>query len=345
MSRVASIGRMYRRKTEFEAHFLNVDHGDCTILHHPGDDDHPAGRVSVVDINDWKHRQDHGVAGLSYYLKNFLGETDPDSEVEYARRFLDHPVEYFHDNIEDGGEGIWRFIATHPDMDHLSGLARLDDEVEITEFWDTFHRKTLSADPADWPERFDPGDWKRYEKIRHGETGHHYIQPTKGTKESTWKDDDIDILHPSPWYIQRLNEKNATRAKQRYNDASYVLKVNTPAGGILLPGDLESDEAWERLLRYAGDELEDVRILKAAHHGRNNGFNRKAVRRIDPDYVIMSVGKKDEHDAQSKYKRFCSDDTQIYSTRQHGSIKVTVTEDGNLEVEVEHSNGIFKLPK
>jgi len=335
---------MIGRRSKFEAHFLNVDHGDCTILHHPGDEDHPQGRVSMVDINDWKDRQDPDVAGLGYFLRNLISSSSPESEEEYAHEHLNPPVKYFRENINDGSVGIWRFILTHPDMDHLSGLEKLDDRVEITEFWDTFHEKTLSADQDDWPERFDPGDWKRYEKIRHNETNHHYINPTKGTKTSTWKEDDIDILHPSPAYVIRKNKENANRSNEEYNDLSYVLKANTVAGGILLPGDLEEEDAWERLLEYAGDELEDVRVLKAAHHGRDNGFYPEAVQRMDPDYVIISVGKKDEHDAQPDYNRILSDDTEIYSTRQHGRIKVTVTEEGELTLDLEEPDGIFDLP-
>lgn len=332
---------MLARTSSCEVHFLNVDHGDCTIIHHPGDSQHPEGRVSFVDIHDWKDKQNPDVAGLSYFLKDLFSSSGPESEEEYVHGYLNDPVEYFRNHIDDGGIGVWRFIATHPDMDHLSGLERLDKEVEITEFWDTFHNKTLSPDPDEWPERFDPGDWKRYEQIRHGQTDHHYIQPTKGTKTSTWRDDDIDILHPSSAYIQQLNEKYAEYANPQFNGLSYVLKINTAAGAILLPGDIDSDEPWERVLDYA-DDLGDVRVLKAAHHGRKNGLHKEAVRKMDPEYVILSVGKKDEYDAHAEYTRLCRADTKVYSTRQHGRIKAVATQEGELEIDLEYPDGIFK---
>jgi beta-lactamase superfamily II metal-dependent hydrolase len=336
---------MLTEKTGFEAHFLNVDHGDCTILHHPGDNEHPHGRVSVIDIHDWKDKQDLDVAGLRYFLKNLISPSDPETEAEYAHKYLNDPIEYLQENIRDRGQGIWRFIATHPDMDHLSGLEQLDDEVEIRKFWDTFHNKILSANQDDWPPRFEIEDWKRYEMIRHEETDHHYIQPTKGTKTSTWKKDNINILHPSSAYIQQLNKRNADHANASYNGLSYVLKVDTPAGAILLPGDIDRNESWKRLLEYAGDELEEVRVLKAAHHGRQSGFHEEAVRKMDPDYVILSVGKKNEYDAQPDYNQVCDPDTEIYSTRQHGRIKVSVTKDGEFDIDLEHPDGIFTLPE
>lgn len=335
---------MLGKKTDFEAHFLNVDHGDCTVLHHPGDEQRPEGRVTLVDIHDWKDKQNPDVAGLTNFLNNVIGSGGPETEAEYAYNYLNDPIDYFRNNIENKENGIWRFVATHPDMDHLSGLERLDEEFKITEFWDSFHEKTLSADQDDWHKRFDPGDWKRYEQIRHGETDHHYIQPTKGTKTSTWKDDDIDILHPSSAYIQELNEKYREHSSPEYNNLSYVLKANTPAGSILLPGDIDSEEPWNRVMEYAGDELNDVRVLKAAHHGRQNGLNEEAVKKMDPEYVILSVGKKNEHDAQSDYNRICSEDTEVYSTRQHGRIKVTAKQNGELNVDKEYPDGIFDLP-
>lgn len=336
---------MSTRKSDFEAHFLNVDHGDCTILHHPGDERHPDGRVSFVDIHDWKDKQNPDIAGLSYFLKKLVGPTTPESKEEYADRYLTDPVEYFENHIDDGGVDVWRFILSHPDMDHLSGLARLDNNVQITEFWDTFHGKSLNKDQEKWPERFDQTDWIRYEKIRQGDTDHHYIQPTKGTKTSTWESDNIDILHPSSAYIQQVKADHSQRSTQDHNRLSYVLNVNTPAGGILLPGDIDRDEPWERVIDYAGDILENVSVLKAAHHGRKNGLYEEAVRKMDPDYVILSVGKKNEHDAQADYNRVCSDDTEIISTRQHGRIKVTATEEGEFDVDLEYPDGIFELPE
>ena len=46
-----------------EVHFLNVDHGDCTIIRHPGDEHRQKGRVSFVDINDWKGRKNEEEEG------------------------------------------------------------------------------------------------------------------------------------------------------------------------------------------------------------------------------------------------------------------------------------------
>lgn len=328
--------------SRFEAHFLNVDHGDCTIIRHPRNEGQEYSRVTFVDINDWKDRKEEKVAGLGYYLKKFFSSDTHLSEKEYARKYLNDPIEYFQSEVAERGEEVWRFIATHPDMDHLSGLKRLDEEVGFSVLWDPFHEKSLSRED-DWHPRFDPEDWEKYIEIRSSETDHKHIHPTRGTQEQPWEDDNIEILHPSSQFTMRLNERNKNRSNPDYNNASYVIKINTEAGAVLLPGDIE-EEAWEDIFNYCGDDLSDIKVLKAAHHGRNNGFHEEVVRTVNPDYVILSVGKKPSTDAHAEYRRACRSDTEILSTRQYGRIKVSVTDEGELNVEKEVPGGIFDLP-
>ncbi len=328
------------QNNSLEIHFLNVDHGDCTIIRHPGDEEHPCGRISFIDINNWQHRNE-SVTGLRYMIRQLVNSDFQISDEDYARKYLNDPVDYFKSEIANGDEEVWRFISTHPDMDHLSGLKRLDDEVGFQILWDTFHNKTLSRDD-EWPTRFNPEDWERYEAIRNGETNHKNIHPTRGTKVSYWKRDDIEILHPSPQFIIQKNQEKSDQSTPDYNNLSYVLKLNTSAGGVLLSGDVKK-EGWKDILEYCKDDLSDIRVLKAPHHGRKSSFYRPAIEAIDPDYVINSVGKKPDNDAIADYRRVCGKNTEIFSTRQYGRVKAIV-EDDKLKVDLEVPDGIFDLP-
>jgi competence protein ComEC len=339
-----------------EIHFLNVDHGDCTIIRHPGDEHRKKGRITFVDINDWKDKQPNdykeSIAGLSNHIENLSLSTsesrtafnkDQISDDEYAEKYLDDPVEYFRSDVVEQDQDIWRFICTHPDMDHLSGLNRLCTEESISVFWDTDHEKDLS-DKDYWPPKYDQVDWDRYATIKNGDTDHQYIQPTRDSQKQYWSDDNIQILHPSPDIVQDLNEENEGEDRPKYNDISYVLKLNTRAGAILLPGDAE-EAAWEEILDYWEPEvLEDVRILKAPHHGREDGFHEEAVKAMDPKYVVASVGLKPSTDAYSDYYRTCGDDTKIWSTRQYGTIKFTIAKRGAMIPSCAVPDGIFDLP-
>ncbi|MCY4732472.1 hydrolase [Natronomonas gomsonensis] len=331
-----------------QLHFLNVDHGDCTIIRHPNDHrDGKEGRISFVDINDWKHRKpdkyDELVAGLNNYLEYSSSKSkDFVSPEDYAEKYLDDPIEYY--NSEFGGiqSEIWRFISTHPDMDHLSGLARLDDEIGFDVLWDTNHKKEQDLD-EEWPEEYSKEDWMRYTDIREGDTNHSSISPTPGSQKNYWDQDNIQILHPSPSFVSELNDQYEGEETQKYNDISYVLKITHNNQAILLPGDAEQD-AWEEIIDEHGKGvLEDVTILKASHHGRENGFHQEAVEAMDPDHIILSVGKKPSTDAHEKYREVCSSDTEIWSTRQYGTINITCMR-GSVSVSPTVPDGIFSVP-
>jgi beta-lactamase superfamily II metal-dependent hydrolase len=334
-----------------QLHFLNVDHGDCTIIRHPNDHRRRSeGRISFVDINDWKHRtpdsDDELVAGLSDFL-NKVSSQDSTFEKqispeEYAREYLDDPVEYYNDEFRQVKTKIWRFIVTHPDMDHLSGLTRLKNEVGFEVLWDTNHEKELDTD-EEWPDEYAKEDWELYQEIRNDNTDHSYIKPSRDTQKNYWEQDNVQILHPSPRFVSQLNEDNEGKENPEYNDISYVLKIRHGNQSVLLPGDAEQD-AWDEIIDYWGtDILEDVTILKAAHHGRDDGFHREAVETMDPDHIILSVGNKPSTDAHHKYRQVCSDDTDIWSTRQYGTIKVTCTR-RRASVQPSVPDGIFNIP-
>ena len=221
-------------------------------------------------------------------------------------------------------------------------MNRLDEEIGFSVFWDTDHNRERDED--NWYEVYEWADWELHEDIREGNTDHDNIQPTQGQQKKYWEHDNIEILHPSPEFVQELNEQNADLENPEYNDYSYVFKIQHGTRSILLPGDAE-EEVWDQILEDWGTEaLEDVHVLKAAHHGRKDGFHREAVEAMDPAYVIVSVGKKDEQDAYDNYRSACSDDTEILSTRQYGRIKAICTRPNSVIVDKAEPDGIFDLP-
>jgi len=340
-----------------QVHFLNVDHGDCTIVRHPGDQHRDEGRISIIDINDWPEQKEYveedDISSLEYYRQFPVKDDQQDrlsgirqksqiSPEEYAQEYLNDPIEYYNKNFDEVTHKIWRFIATHPDMDHLSGLNRLEEEIGFSVFWDTDHNRERDED--NWYEVYEWTDWELYEDIREGDTDHDNIQPTQGQQKKYWKHDNIEILHPSPEFIQELNDQNAELEDPEYNDYSYVLKIQHGTRSILLPGDAEED-VWDEILEeWEPEVLEDVHVLKAAHHGRKDGFHREAVEAMDPAYVIVSVGKKDDQDAYDNYRSACSDETEILSTRQYGRIKAICTRPNSIIIDKAEPDGIFDLP-
>src|SRR5215218_38312 len=131
-------------------HFLNVGHGDCTIIEHAN------RNITMIDINNGSGIDDdsfkHIVETLApercaaLMIKHAAGYDEDTllAEAGYDIQ-LANPVAYFKEAFP--GRSIFRYIQSHPDCDHLRGLVGLNDEgISITNFWDTTHTKKLDPE-------------------------------------------------------------------------------------------------------------------------------------------------------------------------------------------------------
>src|SRR5436309_990405 len=101
-------------------HLLNVKPGDCTIVRHN------SGRVTVLDICDGN--LDTEQVKLE---KQLLERLQPRGNFAMCDAPT-NPIDY----LRDLGVGtVFRFILSHPDMDHMDGLDALLNSNGITNFW------------------------------------------------------------------------------------------------------------------------------------------------------------------------------------------------------------------
>jgi competence protein ComEC len=158
-------------------HFLNVGHGDCTII------EHPSGRLTMIDINnsqeydpdtfkeivEERRRARAAEAVLGAYTFNSLTGsvasdlglyTDTYEAAKTARDEITDPVAFMHARFP--GRKLWRFILTHPDLDHMRGLKRLHEEIGFDNFWDTANTKVTPTFQND----ADREDWEYYQTLR-----------------------------------------------------------------------------------------------------------------------------------------------------------------------------------
>src|SRR5262245_31630996 len=103
-------------------HLLNTKPGDCTIIQHASD------RVTMVDICDgndivfpWQQVAHSPVQrGQQGNFRMCETSTNP---IAYAKDL--------------GIENLFRFILTHPDMDHMDGFNQLMNEIGTLNYWDS----------------------------------------------------------------------------------------------------------------------------------------------------------------------------------------------------------------
>lgn len=326
-----------------QVHFLNVGHGDCTVIAHP------SGRITMIDINNSQDYDSEslnelvaekaaanpipsgfglggGIGGLGSILQPAttpfaspwtLGNYT--AAVNAARNEITDPVEFMKTRYP--GRSLWRFVLTHPDMDHMRGIKRLHTEIGFDNFWDTRHSKSITSFKND----SDKEDWTYYQALRSSYSGTRYF--TRGNAAYAFAceengmpgGDRIEILSPTPDLVTACN------VAKRSNDISLVLRVAHAGKTVLLPGDAEL-EAWETMVGYYGDRLKSD-FLKASHHGRDSGFDLQALKLIAPTMTFVSVGRKPSTDAHAKYDRQTAG--QVASTRFYGDICLGIGDDSN----------------
>ena len=235
-------------------HFLNVREGDCSIIRHN------SGRVSVIDVCNAKPvdlaeeldnatwaKAERGVAG------NFQ-----------QKRYPVNPIAYMRDH---GLSSVWRYIQTHPDMDHMDGIQAFFGEFSPDHIWDTDNNKEM-ASPWDSP-RYREKDWKFYKHLRNskptsnpkrlallsGDTGKYWNQDAGGTPGG----DGLHILAPTKALVDEANETSGD-----YHSASYVLLYRTGGSRIVFGGD-SHDASWDYVLEKHEEDVTNVDLLIAPH--------------------------------------------------------------------------------
>jgi len=264
-------------------HFLNVGKGNCTVIKFP------SGKLALVDIDNSKICED-------------------DEVLQCPIDFLDR---------EYPKEAIFRFVLTHPDLDHMSGLHELSKKRKIYNFWDTEHDKTVELDKVHLG-GYDKNDWIAYQHLRQQDSEPKVFRLLQNSaSQKYWDEDRITVLGPSSRMI-----KHAASTGE-HNHVSYVLRIEHEGIRILLGGDA-TKESWKDILRFHGKGALKADIFLAPHHGSSHNIEKDVFQHINPAYVIVSDHRGHSYD-YAYYNSLAS--KQVYSTKYFGTITVEISAD------------------
>lgn len=299
-------------------HFLNVKEGACSIV------EHASGRISVIDICNGNEApevitEDEEIVNADFSkvscesanpLGNYNQKAHPTNSVDYMSSV-----------IKPGR--VFRFILTHPDMDHMDGLQRLFKTFKVENFWCTDCDKPKPSFESGGA-KYNEADWNLYELFKKKKNatvdGTKIISPLRGAIDSYWakgkttgdNGDGLTIISPSQELLDGCGEN--------YNNTSYVVLYTTPSNRkILFPGDSES-AAWSDILdEKTGlkDLLKDIDILIAPHHGRSTGGSADYLETLNPKLTLFGNAKSRYLD----YDKF-GDKFQHVTSNEMGNILV-----------------------
>lgn len=294
-------------------HFLNVLEGDCNIIQHD------SGRITVIDVSNASNDQDtlkEQAVRNSGERKLMLSRTQvPVGKIDFQQKKTpDNPITYLK-NL--GIREIWRFIITHPDMDHLDGIRDLFQEFDIPHTWDTDNQK--ECDLENFGGGYNSEDWEFYLKLRNGKVaGTKRLTNYAGHEADFWTADDIKILSPTKRLVDDANDCGD------WNDSSYVFLYTPPKKGggtwkILFAGD-SHDKSWEHILKHYKDLVTNVDILFAPHHGRDSERSYEFLETVTPTVTLFGNASS-KHLAYNNYP-----ETRI-TNNQAGYIIMDITTD------------------
>lgn len=201
--------------------------------------------------------------------------------------------------------GITRFISTHPDQDHISGLKYIDDEIGISNFYCVENNAT-KAEPTI--------DFDKYVQLRDSSKAF-YIEKDCSRKWMNQNSNErgssgLNILWPdtsNPHYQEVLNQ---VAQGESPNNTSAIIKYQLQEGvKALWMGDLEKDFMLE-----IEDEVEwpeNIDVLFAPHHGRKSGkIPTSILHKINPKMVIIGEAPTENLDYYDGYNKLTQNSTK-----------------------------------
>jgi len=275
-------------------HFLNVGKGNCTVI------DLPSERLSIIDVDD------------SRAISN-----EERKELESLKKAaLSNPIDYILETFPE--REVFRFILSHPDMDHMSGIKTLFEKKYVRNFWDVPNDK---PDPGNWDKSpYDKDDWDYYSYIRNEKKEDlTVVTPLRNAvSDCCWVQDGIKILSPNQTLIDEAEKSG------EYDHLSYVLRVDYANARAIITGDATTAALNDIVKSYDSDDLKSD-ILLAPGHGSKNHVSKEFLDIVKPRLTVVSVAAKVDYDRDtySGYGR-------VLSTKHYGNVKVRIDKSGKI---------------
>jgi competence protein ComEC len=285
--------------------------------------------VHLVDVGQgdgiWIHTFDDNIPGNGRYEGyNIIIDGGPDA-ADAKNRLLRYVIKRAHERAL-----IDALVITHPHDDHYPGAEGILRHFEVREFYDSGYPKTGPK-------------WARFRSLvaqeRH--QGSPIVQHIgkASFRPADWGNElRVTFLSAYSGSPSDLGSRNTLE-----NNASIVIRLQYGTESILFMGDAEGKERGDSpdTPKYAERFLLDSvgaaglrsTVLKIAHHGSETSSTVPFINAVDPDYVVVSSGRKSFGGTylpdSATLARYCdhNPETRIYRTDQDDEAEGRTTAD------------------
>ncbi len=204
-------------------------------------------------------------------------------------------------------------VATHPDADHIGGLAGALKYADVG----------IAYSPV---KEHDTKAFRSFVKYlnSHGKS----ITVPKSGDKFTLGSSNVTILGP-----RKITSDS--------NNNSIVLRIEYGQTSFLFTGDAETDE--EKSILESGQTIQST-VLKVAHHGSDHSTGYVFLKEVSPQYAVISVGSGNRygHPTENLLSRLRDANVTTYRTDLQGDI--TCISDGKtVDFYVEKNNAADTL--
>lgn len=291
-------------------HLLNVAPGDCTVIRHN------SGRVSMIDI----------CGGNDVRTETEAASESGGGNFRMCEKTI-NPLDYLK---EIGATDIFRFILSHPDMDHMDGLHELSKKHNVANFWDSGSRRTK---PDFSSGHYHEKDWDTYVAMRDGTHGTTKVGVRQAGDAFAYanKKDDAGNAHDGLYILAPDDELiKDPNMSDDINEGSYVILYRSSGGRVVLPGDAH-DKGWEYVLNKYREGILDVSFLLAPHHGRDSERSYEFLDAMKPKLTLLGCAPSKHID----YNQWRSRNLEFITSNQAGNV-VLEAGDGAIDVYVQN---------
>ena len=169
---------------------------------------------------------------------------------------------------KEGVSSIDYVVCTHPDEDHIGGMASVIENIPIVS--ETMWMPNIEKNTKTYDNLIKEAE-RNYVKIDMPEVGKEY---------SLGK---ASFMFLAPIVEHDKENSNSLVVKLWYNNISY-----------LFTGDCDKEEEEELLNGTYADFLHST-VLKVGHHGSNTSSGDEFIKAVSPEYAIISCGKDNQY--------------------------------------------------